>query len=464
MKTGATVSAVRQRGTVMILYALTLVLILGFAGLVVDLGMAYARMARLQMVADQIAIAAAMSLDGTAAGVTAATTAAAARWTTRWRTTTYWYPDALRFSDDPNAADGAWLTASAAAAAPARMVYTRVDTRLLADRVRQVQPVLMSALGITTPIDVRPSAVAGRSRLRVLPLAICTMGPESATRGSGASAELVNYGFRSGVTYNLLMLNTTGAPAGEYFYVNPLAPGDGTGAPAALTDNNIAPFMCSGTLNYPRVVGAKVHVRRVDAFNLSNQLNSRFEEYFGANPCNVVDAPPDTNVKNYVNTGVSAWQGPAVSHASALSKVVNGKLATIAELWPAQTYAPAEYGTRWAYGPAKNADGTKKLMSSWATLYPSSPAATYVQTASPYRSSLQAPADITKAQVYRRVLYVPLLQCPVSAGQYAQATVLAYGRFFLTAKASASEVPAEFAGAIGLDSEARLAEGAEILR
>jgi hypothetical protein len=71
---------------------------------------------------------------------------------------------------------------------------------------------------------------------------------------------------------------------------------------------------------------------------------------------------------------------------------------------------------------------------------------------------------MTRAQTNRRVLYVPLLQCPVSAGQYAQATVLAYGKFFLTAKASATEVPAEFAGAFGLDGEARLAEGAEILR
>ncbi|QGZ40634.1 hypothetical protein GO485_17250 [Pseudoduganella flava] len=158
-----------------------------------------------------------------------------------------------------------------------------------------------------------------------------------------------------------------------------------------------------------------------------------------------------------------SWQGPTVPRATALSKVVNGKLATIAELTTGQTYLPAEYGTRWAYGPAKNTDGSSKLMSSWAALYPSSPAATYTQTTSPYRSYTQPATEMAKAQNLRRLLYVPLLQCPVPAGLYADATILAYGRFFLTAKASAGELPGEFAGVLARDAEARLADEAELL-
>ncbi|QGZ40633.1 hypothetical protein GO485_17245 [Pseudoduganella flava] len=257
MTTHAPGSPARQGGAVMILYALALVMILGFAGLVLDLGMAYARMAQLQIVADQIALSAATRLDGTAAGVTAAANSAVDRWKSRWGVNnTAWVPDALRFSDDANAGEAGWLSATAAATAPATMVYARVDTGLLAARVRQVQPTLMSVLGVTAPMDIRPRSIAGRRRLRVLPFGICAMGPETATRGSGSTAELVSYGFRSGIAYNLLMLNTTGAAMGEYFYVNPLVNGDAPNDPNALTDETVAPFMCSGTLAYPRIPGA----------------------------------------------------------------------------------------------------------------------------------------------------------------------------------------------------------------
>lgn len=464
MNAHAANGAPRQGGAVMILYAMALVMILGFAGLVLDLGMAYARMARMQSTADHAAMAAAMALDGTAAGVAAAATSAADRWRVRWGGPgATWVPDALRFSSDPNAGDAGWLSISAATAAPATMLYARVDTGMLGASVRLIQPTLMRVLGVTTPIDVRPRSIAGRRRLRILPLAICAMGQETSTRGAGANAELVNYGFRHGVTYNLLMLNTTGAPAGEYFYVNPLAAGT-AGDPAALTNEAVAPFMCSGTVAYPRIPNGTVHVRRVDAFTLWNQLNSRFEDYLGANTCTKLNGQADTNIRSYVGANVLSWQGPAVPRASALSKVVDGKLATIADQWPAQTYPPAEYGTRWAYGPAKNPDGTAKLMSSWATLYPSSPAATYVQMASPYRSRTTPAVDMDSAQGSRRMLYVPLLQCPVPAGQYAQATILAYGRFLLTARASAGELPAEFAGFLPLASEARLTDEAELLQ
>ena len=46
-------------------------------------------------------------------------------------------------------------------------------------------------------------------------------------------------------------------------------------------------------------------------------------------------------------------------------------------------------------------------------------------------------------------MLIPLLECTSAApaGATPSARVLAYGRFFLTAKASAGEVPGEFAGA-----------------
>jgi hypothetical protein len=51
---------------------------------------------------------------------------------------------------------------------------------------------------------------------------------------------------------------------------------------------------------------------------------------------------------------------------------------------------------------------------------------------------------------YRRVLNLPLLQCPVSGNS---ATVLAIGKFFMTVPATSTSISAEFAGA-GSDQQA----------
>ncbi len=47
---------------------------------------------------------------------------------------------------------------------------------------------------------------------------------------------------------------------------------------------------------------------------------------------------------------------------------------------------------------------------------------------------------------HRRVLNVPLLECPVAGGAGATATVLAIGKFFMTVPATSTSIKAEFAG------------------
>ena len=59
---------------------------------------------------------------------------------------------------------------------------------------------------------------------------------------------------------------------------------------------------------------------------------------------------------------------------------------------------------------------------------------------------------------------MPLLACPVAAGVNVEGTVLAVARFFLTAQASATELPGEFAGVLSARELALLATDVELLR
>src|SRR5471030_3234336 len=59
----------RQAGAISVVFALMLVVLIGFIGMSLDLGRVYNRKAELQVVANVAALAAANQLNGTAAGV-----------------------------------------------------------------------------------------------------------------------------------------------------------------------------------------------------------------------------------------------------------------------------------------------------------------------------------------------------------------------------------------------------------
>ncbi len=98
-------SCTRQQGAVALLFSILLIVILGFIGLAFDLGRLYNRKVELQLVADTAALAAARSLNGTAAGIDAALASAAAAATRnlfRYDTVLVeWRNDAIEFSAAP---------------------------------------------------------------------------------------------------------------------------------------------------------------------------------------------------------------------------------------------------------------------------------------------------------------------------------------------------------------------------
>lgn len=447
----------RQGGAIAIMYAFMLPAILGCIGLALDLGMCYLRRSQLQNAADTIAIAAAGALNGTSAGVDLAEERVGdivgglrvgLGKRLRWR------PEALTFASAPDAPAGSWRSLSSVRSSPGTARYARVDMRELSDDMRNIQPVLMGVLDVgLEPIDVAPVVVAGPLALQVTPLAVCAMSDKATdTRANPGNPELLQYGFRFGVGYNLLGLNPNASGAGEYFYVDPMHV---SGAdPTSFDEAAVAPFICTGTVGYPAFVNGKARLRRPGSFNLWRQLNSRFGTYGGTPACNPTAAPPDANVRSYAGAGAS-WLTNVPARLTAKSSSAAGQLRTIADDPPPLPAAtvPGDYGILWAYGPAKTPSGAPVALAAFGALYPSTPAGTIkggsgYTSAGAYPSGGYSTAPAGTGRPKRRLLYIPLLRCPVAAGTQVEGEVLAVARFLLTAPASATEVPAEFAGTV----------------
>lgn len=449
--------AQRQGGAIAIMYALMLPAVLGCVGLALDLGMCYLRRSQLQNAADSIAVGAAQALNGTSAGITAAADRAF-RMSLGMRvglsTELAWNSAALSFASSQDAPESDWLPVQAAGPAAATLRYARVDLNALDESMRHVQPVLMGVLGAgLDPIDLAPVAVAGPTAANITPLAICAMSDNaSEIRPNPGHPELIQYGFRFGVGYNLLGLSAAASGTGEYFYVDPMhvAGADTT----SFDEAAVAPFMCTGTVGYTAFANGKARLRRPDSFNLWQQLNSRFGTYGGAPACNRSAAPPDTNIRSYAGANAS-WLTNPPTRLTAKPGTATGKLRTIADDPPPLSTAtvPGDYGILWAYGAAKTPTGAAMAAGALGALYPSTPAGSIKSgsaypTTGVYLSGGYSTAPTGTGRAKRRLLYIPLLRCPVAAGTQVEGDVVAIARFLLTAPASATEVPAEFAGTV----------------
>ncbi|KQV58979.1 MULTISPECIES: pilus assembly protein TadG-related protein [unclassified Duganella] len=463
----------RERGAILVLTAVMLPLAIGVCALALELSMAFQRQSQLQQVADSAALSAAQQLDGTAGGVAQAVIAAGSAVRSRYVRgvdRVVLNPAVLAFAAD---LAGPWLDAGAAQGAPAGLRYVRTDMAAQGAAFTVLPVAFGRLLGGSAATTVGARAVAGPNGTRVLPLAICA--PSSlptATRFNGAGLdERIDYGLRFGVAYNLLALNPApGAASGEYFLLDPASPPGSAAVPASTENSQVAPFMCVGKLAYPSLAGA-LHLRRSGSFGLWQQLNSRFGIYSGSDACDPFTAPPDSNVREYRGS-LASWLSSYPPQAAAASSTPGaGKpLASVADgAYPLPPSPPAQYGTLWAYGPARRSNNSAFLASHWNSLYPAAPA--FSATGSnwpalgPYNNTLFKTAPTAyPGRKDRRLLYVPLLACPVAAGTSVDGTVLAVARFFLTAQASAAEVPGEFAGILSAQELAALATDVELLR
>ena len=493
-----------QHGTVIVLFAAMLMVLLGVAGLALETGQLFNRRAEVQSLTEALALAAARQLNGSSSGVSAALAAASERLTSAdglhyqyGRAQVSWNAAALAFAAS---AHGPWLDASAAASAPQGLAYVKVDPFQLDAALTRFPTVFMRAFSTALEqLLVGAPSVAGPAAINVVPLAICAM---SAQAAAARGTELVQYGFRRGVSYDLMQLDPADTDGvGVHYLIDPLAPPGTSGMVDDFALDTVRPFVCSGTLAMARVTGGTLTVQGpFPLASLYAQLNARFGQY--AAPCNASTAPPDTNVKAYsaasfFNTA-AAWMNvsvPPLNSQAALSypatpsgsAEVRWTYADPATL-PANT-GPDKYGPLWSYAravpyaayvagevePAAGYTPFSASQANWALLYPvnsgggvpSLKTALYPAgaTATPYQTSggnfFAAPAAGMPGVRGRRVLNVALLNCPVPATGISLATVLAVGKFFMTVPADASHLYGEFAG---IAAEQTLGTALEIVR
>jgi Flp pilus assembly protein TadG len=460
----------KQDGGIAVIFAVALTALLGICGLALDLSMVYNRKVEMQNIADAAALGAARKLNGSASGISDAVTAAASAATSLTyqygRSTANWSASAIKFSTSPDR-DGDWVDAGTAAATPSRMLYVKVDPGQL-DGAVNVRTVFMSVLSPAfATASASSDAIAGRTTIEVAPLALCAMSQNAATQriNSASYVELVEYGFRRGVSYDLMNLNPAAGPAAN-FVVNPLAPPGTPGSPADLLPSTVGPYVCTGTLGIPRLAGDAISVAQPFPLgSLYKQLNSRFDQYEDG-LCSFNAAPPDINIKSYVYTSMPSilpWMNMAPNGQTAAFSSTGGKRQTIADLPPPGGTA-AQYGPVWSYAkavpfsayapgvPEPSPNGYSPFTTgSWSALYGGQTARATYPNGTPYKAlggvNFSAPSAAHKPGLKgRRVLNVPLLSCAVPPG--GSANVIAIGKFFMTVPATATSLSAEFAGAV----------------
>lgn len=478
----------RQGGAFSIMFIPLLMVIIGFCGLAIDIGFVYNRKVDVQGLAKAAALAAARELNGTPAGITAARTAAReAAEALRYKNFNtglafVWDDEALSFSTTPDRA-GTWIPSASVGGGPAAQVgalyFARVDTARLDAGIGQVDTVIMGLLDSDlASVQVNGSAVAGRTSLNVTPLGICAMSPDAAaartaTTPAGATiSELVQYGFRRGVSYDLMKLNPNGTEPLR-FAINPVAAPGTSGS--AFSIATLEQFVCSGSMWIQRLSGGEIRVSELPSAaplaSLHDALNTRFDSYSGTS-CGPAGAPPDFNVQPYTygTAGVVRWMNPGSGSPAAASTTVRGKLETVADL-PGPPSAPGQYGPLWAHAKAvrapspldaaEPANGYSTFATAdWATLYKQGPTASSYPSSppTPYQSGnsgtgnyLSPSAANNRFKVgRRRVLNIPLLTCSPSApvGANAPATVAGIAKFFMTIPATEESLVAEFGGMV----------------
>lgn len=458
----------RQEGAISIMTAVLLVPLIGLCGLAIDAGLVYNRETEMRNLAQAVALSAAKKLNGTTSGISdaaaaAASTAAMFKYKNRTESVN-WSDAALQFSTSPDRA-GDWVNAGSASTNSGRMFYVKVDTSKL-DGAGSLHPALMPVLSAEfANISVSNSAIAGRTGVEITPLAICAMSttPAAARNNSASSVELVEYGFRRGISYDLMDLSPAGTTALN-FAVDPVAMPGTPGSPADMAAANLAPYVCTGTLRIPGVMGDRIAVQQ--SFPLSalyTQLNSRFDQYNGS-ACSPNGGPPDMNIKAYIFSSMPAvipWMTTAPGGQTAKLAVVGNKRQTVADLPPPGGTA-SEYGPIWAYAkavpytaytpgvPEPAAGYPTFTTAAWSTLYGGQTVNLYPGGSNtPYKPgagvNLASPAAAHSPGFRnRRVLNIALLDCttvPTSS-----ANVLAIGKFFMTVPATSTVLAAEFAG------------------
>lgn len=486
----------RQRGAVMILFAVSLTVLLGFMALVIDLGRTYVVRTELQNAADAAALAGAKDLNQTVAGVTSAVaTAIAMAGKNNYKFSSPVVITIANISVGSCPDDSCMVLASTVAsnALAAGKTFLKVDIPTVT-----LTTFVANLIGFAST-STFGRAVAGYFVVDITPMGVCAI---DASKPGGrrpltppvADDELTEYGFRRGVSYNLMQLGDVAGSSTPYL-INPVDVFS-SGGPCSNSNSSAAtaaPYICTGTSTVAvKIPGFVYGSTGFQAGPVEKALNSRFDDYTG-NTCDPASAPPDINMTAYtVPSGNGAgpsgnprdWMQPGASTLPANSKQSISIDTNTHKPFDFGAHVPAitaaDYGALWTYSRAIKATGTSPnakaatgvnanfTLSDWSSLYTGN---TADQTATGYPASpsippfpvgsLAAPYNTPTGNKYnptapshtgkrdRRVIQVVIVDCANSSGNNCGSSIkiLNVGRFFLTTKANLpSTLNAEFDG------------------
>jgi Flp pilus assembly protein TadG len=485
----------RQCGSVAVIVGLTITLLVGMLGLVVDLGHLYVAKAELQNAADAAALSGAKELNGTVAGVTnardrAIEAAGLNKYNLNSTAVTITAAN-LSVGNCPDDACMVPISTVTTLTLAADKTFLKVDTgsRSLSTWFIQVLP------GALTSTSTFGMAVAGRLLVNVAPLGVCAI---STTQNvtNPTTNELSEFGFRRGIAYDIPELNPLGA-SGIPMWLNPVDAPPATCDPSHASAAFTRPFVCQGNAATIKTLPQSVYVSTGTSATLATALNSRFDVFTGGT-CDPVTAPPDTNIKQFKAspTGPNPASCPTSAAAAAGCGFPRDWMDTLNATTPTQqtislaagpsgrfipvaTPTYLQYGALWSFSRAVHGAGTAFNASNtdWSSLYNSGvslptlinttaggypdPADT---TMSPYKKGalvgssnkyFTAPSVSHPGKSERRVLTLAILDCSslVGAGlSCSTITAIGIGKFFMQVPAdfsgSPKKIEAEFAGLI----------------
>jgi hypothetical protein len=479
MQLRAAIVPAPERGSAAVPFVLALPVMLGMMALALDLSAVYARKSELQQIADSIALAAAKELNGTSAGATNAVTQAkkmAPVYYNGLKSQLDWNAEALTFAASADAPDDEWKTQASIAtnAVADKLLFARLDTSKLrsidGDDPNVLDAMLASVLGAASQTSVSAQAIAGPTSVQVTPLAICAaeLTPAGTRLNPGAASESTEYGFRRGVSYNLLDLSPASSTAQAYL-VNPVDTGKAANNPLHFGAAYVKQFFCNGTVALQSLkAGSKVHVTPL-VLDISAWLNARFNDFSGANACDKTMTPvADVDLREYIGkqgTSYPNWYmatapDPYPRTAASTNRSPGGGRVTFADLKAGEsgdsTPTAASFGPLWTYARPLTVGGVPFTTAAWPNLYIVGAQSVSITDAAAYPSGTAVPYNNAAHKVNnstglkdRRVLNIPLLDCS-AGGPGAPASVVGIGRFFMTARATSGPnvVPGEFAGAL----------------
>ena len=466
----------RQRGAIMILFAVSLTVLLGFMALAIDLGRTYVVRTELQNAADAAALAGAKELNQKASGVCCGLNSAVTKAISMAAQNNFKFsaPVVITIAnisvgscpDDSCMVLASTVTTDALAGG---RTFLKVDIPTVT-----LTTFFGGFVGATTT-STYGRAVAGRFVNDVTPIGICAIQNASGvSRPEGevlsGTNELAQFGFRRGVSYNVFSLGNIGGSPVPYLidpvdaYPNPCVPNNSSA-------NSTAPFVCGGSSAVLSTSSGFVYGNTgVTVGKIEKALNSRFNDYTGASVCIPTQAPPDVNVRHYACTGGSC-DTPAVNWMNP-TPTVQTMIAPGMPIAPASIASADKYGVLWSYSRAVRADttttpptpGAQFSTTDWATLYPANAgvAATNgnfpTSPTSPYLDAGNAAhfigPTVNTGLLNRRVLNLAIANCAAGAvtgtGSCQLIPILGIGRFFMQVPADigASKLEVEFAGLV----------------